>query len=388
MEFIVLPPKMGNPPSGKDDLLGLGFAERAKLMMEHGGLSEADGLEGTADLVLYPGELVGPQKLGAEIASYRQDSGEVTALRPRVEGRPIVVVDRAVRSGLADSAGTPEEAYQLSQDSTIRWVNLRTPSIPVTDRSSYRQARRMLLSSLRKRVDGLISRTLNRPLSIAISGVLSKTPLTPNMLSFLTFFTAITASLCMATTNFVVGGLLLHLSSVLDGCDGEVARLKYQTSKLGAWLDTVLDDISTVFLALCLGYGLWIHIGGLNGQILFGLCLVGVMLTLPAYWITYSRLILNGTTDSGGVNFSKSPDASGFRRFLVVYLQPIAKRDGYLLLFMLLCMAGLPWMVAVMYFIGATITALTIITDRSPTDARYGVTGSHKTVVTAEIRTR
>lgn len=387
MEFMILPPQ-GDAYTGNENLLGLGFVERAKHMLESAGLTEASALSGTNDLVLYPGELVGPPVLGSEIASYRQDSGELTAMRPRVPGRPVILVDGEIRNDLAGSADSADSAFLLAQDSTIRWVNLRKQSIPVTDQARWGKARRMLLSSLRKRVDGLISRTINRPISIALSSLLAKTPITPNMLSFVTFLTAMASAAAMASTQFVVGGLLLQFSSILDGCDGEVARLKYQSSRLGAWLDTILDDISTVVFAFGMGYGLYSHFGGLFGQFLFGICLIGVMLTLPAYWITYSRLLVNGATDSGGVNFSKSPESSWFRNFLVVYLQPIAKRDGYLFLFMLLCAAGLPWMVAVMYFIGATLTAMTIITDRSPSAARYGVTGTYDNVITAEIQTR
>ncbi|NOZ01053.1 MAG: CDP-alcohol phosphatidyltransferase family protein [Deltaproteobacteria bacterium] len=389
MEFIILPPVNGGPFKNERNLLGLGLAERARLMLEKAGGVEAADLSGDSDLVLYPGELVGPPILGNEIASFHQNSTEITALRPRSHGRPVIVVGSEVRSGLASAAGSAEKAYNMAQDHTIRWVDLKRPSIPVTDKASWKKARRMLLSSLRKRVDGLISRTVNRPISIAISGILAKTPITPNMLSLITFVTALAASAAMATSNFLAGGLLLQFSSILDGCDGEVARLKYQSSRLGAWLDTVLDDVSTVIFALAMGYGLYNYFGGSTGQLFLGLCLVAVLLTLPAYWVTYSRLIVNGTTDSGGVSFSKSPDASWFRNFLVVYLQPIAKRDGYIFLFMLLCAAGLPWMVAVMYFVGATLTALTIITDRSPSNSRYDITGSHPNIVTtAEIRTR
>src|SRR5918912_3733904 len=39
----------------------------------------------------------------------------------------------------------------------------------------------------------------------------------------------------------VLAAFLSLAASVLDGCDGEIARLKYQESALGCWIETVGD---------------------------------------------------------------------------------------------------------------------------------------------------
>src|SRR5918912_4363529 len=39
----------------------------------------------------------------------------------------------------------------------------------------------------------------------------------------------------------VLGAFLSLAASVLDGCDGEIARLKYQESALGCWIETFGD---------------------------------------------------------------------------------------------------------------------------------------------------
>jgi len=41
---------------------------------------------------------------------------------------------------------------------------------------------------------------------------------------------------------------LAQLSSILDGCDGEIARLKLLGSKYGGWFDQVLDRYSDLFI--------------------------------------------------------------------------------------------------------------------------------------------
>ena len=55
----------------------------------------------------------------------------------------------------------------------------------------------------------------------------------------------------------VLGLLLEHTQSVLDGCDGELARVRFQQSKLGAWLDTFVDDVLNVLMTASAGIGLW-----------------------------------------------------------------------------------------------------------------------------------
>ena len=39
----------------------------------------------------------------------------------------------------------------------------------------------------------------------------------------------------------LMGGIIAQIASIIDGCDGEVARLRFATSRYGAWLDAVLD---------------------------------------------------------------------------------------------------------------------------------------------------
>jgi len=46
----------------------------------------------------------------------------------------------------------------------------------------------------------------------------------------------------------LIGGLLAQFASVIDGCDGEVARLKYLESAYGGWFDTVLDRYADAFM--------------------------------------------------------------------------------------------------------------------------------------------
>jgi phosphatidylglycerophosphate synthase len=94
-----------------------------------------------------------------------------------------------------------------------------------------------------KGTDGMLAR-FNRRMSVPISVALIRTPLTANQLSVglvaLGFYSAWLFSLGHYWTG-ALGALISLAASVLDGCDGEIARLKYQESALGCWIETFGD---------------------------------------------------------------------------------------------------------------------------------------------------
>ena len=53
----------------------------------------------------------------------------------------------------------------------------------------------------------------------------------------------------------LLAGVVIQLASIIDGCDGEIARLKYRSSRFGAWFDTVLDRYADVAIAVGITYG-------------------------------------------------------------------------------------------------------------------------------------
>jgi len=132
------------------------------------------------------------------------------------------------------------------------------PWFDIDNERSIRQAERGLLRGLKKTTDGPISRYINRPLSLKITRYLVNTSLTPNQVSFFSFLAALLAGVVFCAKGYaalVIGGVLAQFSSILDGCDGEVARLKYGATEFGGWFDAVLDRYADAFIFL----GLTIH---------------------------------------------------------------------------------------------------------------------------------
>jgi len=108
-----------------------------------------------------------------------------------------------------------------------------------------------------KNTDAKIARW-NRTMSLPVSIALMPTPLTANQLSVMLVAIGLYAAWLFSTGHYlagVVGAFLSLAASVLDGCDGEIARLKYQESALGCWIETVGDYsyYIAIFIGLTIG---------------------------------------------------------------------------------------------------------------------------------------
>jgi phosphatidylglycerophosphate synthase len=134
-------------------------------------------------------------------------------------------------------------------------------SIRVTDEASRRAAEDAVFGALFRADLGFVARHFNKPLSVWFTRhVLVRTPITPNQITLFAAVLGVVGCALIATGRYawVVAGLALEqLQSILDGCDGELARVRFQQSKLGAWLDTFVDDVLNVLLTVSVGVGLW-----------------------------------------------------------------------------------------------------------------------------------
>ncbi len=108
-----------------------------------------------------------------------------------------------------------------------------------------------------KSTDGPVSRLLNRRISSRISRFIVDRglPVTPNMMSLVSFTIGLAAAVLVLYGHLVLAGITAQASSILDGVDGEIARLTGRTSRRGAFLDTMLDRYVDMLL---IGATMWI----------------------------------------------------------------------------------------------------------------------------------
>src|ERR1700719_398540 len=107
--------------------------------------------------------------------------------------------------------------------------------------------------------DGFVSRFLNRPISRRITRFLLKFPIHPNWWTISIFVLPLIACVFLVRGDYVsvvIGAAIFQAFSILDGCDGEIARAKNLESKFGERLDRFSDFLASLLYVLALGLGL------------------------------------------------------------------------------------------------------------------------------------
>jgi phosphatidylglycerophosphate synthase len=158
-----------------------------------------------------------------------------------------------------------------------QWQRVNTPE-------DCQVAERKLDRWLVKPTDGFYAR-LNRRISIPISRQLIKLPITANMVSIFTLSVGVASAAFFAYGGYwstLLGAFLCLFASVMDGCDGEVARLKLLESDFGCWLETICDYAFYLFLLVGMTIGRWRSSGTRTYLVYGGLLLFGALASFLA----------------------------------------------------------------------------------------------------------
>ncbi len=146
-----------------------------------------------------------------------------------------------------------EVIQELVQQKKLYFIEVSEDSwFDIDTNQDLLKAKNYLLNNSNSKInDGSISKYINRPISKWITSKITDYPLTPNQISIVVFFVSMLSGLIISMEGYfflLLGALLAQLSSILDGCDGEIARLKLLKSKFGAWFDRVLDRYCDLFI--------------------------------------------------------------------------------------------------------------------------------------------
>ena len=146
-----------------------------------------------------------------------------------------------------------EVIQELVQQKKLYFIEVLEDSwLDIDTSQDLTKAKNYLLNNSSSKInDGSISKYINRPISQWITSKITDYPLTPNQISIVVFFVSMLSGLIISMEGYfflLLGALLAQLSSILDGCDGEIARLKLLKSKFGGWFDQVLDRYSDLFI--------------------------------------------------------------------------------------------------------------------------------------------
>jgi len=168
-----------------------------------------------------------------------------------------VVAEKGRKASLSDLINTlaREGLVSYIDVSGHLWQDIDTPEDVERARELYWK---ILAKNLVKESDGIVSRYINRKISTKISLALYKSRIyvDPNIVTLIVFSIGILASFFIFLGKNLVGAVLAILSSILDGVDGELARLFKAQSRFGAFLDTLLDRVVDTMIMAAMFYQL------------------------------------------------------------------------------------------------------------------------------------
>lgn len=305
----------------------------------------------------------------AEATKVRVEDGRIAAIGKTIPHYDAVdtgvflatpAIFGAIRTAQADGKEALSDAVQKLADrgearitdiGNLLWQDVDTPR-------DATEAERKLLYSVRKPSDGIVARWLNRPVSIAVSRLLVRTPITPNQVTFANLLLGLAAAgvaVMGGYTAFLVAGILFHVTSILDGTDGEVAKLKFLQSKRGEWFDTIADNIT--YLAFLLGVMVGARRTGLPDFYLFwgivGLAVASITFVNLHFYLARRRK--SGSFLSVQYGFE---DGNTLYRRVMRVVSYLGKRDLMAFLVLLLAVFGQAPMLLPTFGIGATLLLL------------------------------
>ena len=214
--------------------------------------------------------------------------------------------------------------------------------------------------------DGWLSERTVRRMSRHITPIAVKLGLAPTLVTVLSLIVgaaAVGTALIGTRWGYLLTGVLMIVSLVLDCVDGEVARWTHRYSRSGAWLDAVGDRVKE--------YAVWFAVAWTVGSNEFWLLVIACFVLITAkHFLDYGWSLRYPPWRAQLIDVTPEPDPwaqaglvppprrpPSWRR---LFGMPIAER--WILIAVLLPLAG-PWVAfGALAFLGALSLAYTILT--------------------------
>ena len=203
-----------------------------------------------------------------EPAAWVTTSDRLVALAATAVADALAALD--AQGGAHDMAAVQDRL--IRQFGSAGAIPVEIDPIVVMTAKDIRVAEKRLLGALVKETDGFMARYVDRRISLQISRLLAPTAVTPNQMTMLSIAIGVCGAAFFLSQLWwwqTVGALLFLIHSIVDGCDGELARLKFQESKYGGILDFWGDNIVHVAMFTCMAAG-WTLASGMTWPLLLG----------------------------------------------------------------------------------------------------------------------
>jgi CDP-diacylglycerol--glycerol-3-phosphate 3-phosphatidyltransferase len=117
--------------------------------------------------------------------------------------------------------------------------------------------------------------------------LISRTPLTPNTITWLGFCLTVIAGALIVTGHLMAAGVVVLVAGFFDMLDGALARVTERITSFGAILDSTLDRLSEAVLLLSL-LAVFVREEQVVGNLLAGIALLGSLM------VSYIRARMEG----------------------------------------------------------------------------------------------
>ena len=312
--------------TGYPDVLvsDMGGADIRDLVVSAGGsmltASRCTAVSGRCRIVVTPANIVPqPRWLRALL------SEPIEAERLYVDGTSVVLVETARPDAVIAAAAASESAPALIGALSRVFDKGSEPltldgRVALSSAGDVRTAEAWLLRSLIKQNEGFMSRHFERRISLAITRRLATTSATPNAMTLVSVAVGLVAApffLGSSALLQLTGALLFLAHSILDGCDGELARLKFLQSRRGAILDFWGDNAVHVAVFSCFAIG-WTLSAGTLWPLALGA--VAVIATLASAAVVFSRTAEDRAPDANSPAAARLAAALASRDFIYLVI--------------------------------------------------------------------
>ncbi len=313
---------------------------------------------GAGAVVIVPSDVVVGVDAAAHLVGLQVPAGGMAMV-----GTGVAVVSA---EALRESAATSLDGLRRDLEHKGLMATYDTPGLvgATSDAASRRAVQEAILRGLRKplEVEGVIGYFIQRPLTRHASRLLVRTRVHPNHVSVLAMATGVLSGVLVATAETLwtaLGGVLFFTGSLLDCVDGELARLRFQCSYLGEWLDTLADDLSTLsFLA-----GMTLHLHTRYGSpLLDGVGAATVLeFVLASAYVYHHVATVHHRGDVTVFRYSFQRDEGASNSRLMRLLVFVVKRDFFSALFCVSALAGVVEVAFALSAMGAFGFALAVV---------------------------
>lgn len=207
-------------------------------------------------------------------------------------------------------------------------------------------AEKFLAENIRRSTNGVVAKYINKRLSLPMSMIMAKLWVSPHAITSINIVIGLLGGVFLAGVGYhsmLIGAILFQTASVVDGVDGEVAKLTFRSSKFGQYIDTISDNLALASVLIGLTVGSYRTLQSISVFIAGGIAILGILIIIA----TMARFLKRNTNSASLVTFDKeylqkrssseNPVVMAFLR----YCKHFAKKDIFTFIVLVLALSGL-----------------------------------------------